>query len=425
MQPIEIEPRGPFEARVRIPGSKSLSARALIAAALADGRSELPGLLYCDDTRYLANALTDLGIAVSMDTDGNTCTVMGTGGEIPVRRGLLFLGNAGTAMRFLAGMLTVGGGQYELDGTERMRRRPIGQLVKALGELGAEIRSTDGYPPVSIGPQRLRGGAVAIPGSPSSQFITSLLMVGPVTNEGVEVQVTGDVVSRPYLDLTCAAMEAFGCPVHVTADPLTFSVRPGWYSARSWPIEADASSASYFFAAAAITGGEVTVDGLGTSSRQGDLAFLDVLASMGCTVTRGTNQITVRGGPLTGVSVDAADFPDMVPTIAAVAIFARGTSEISGVPHLRIKESDRIRSLTTELGKLGAAVEEREDGLVVAGGRELHGRPIDPWDDHRIAMAAAVVGLRVPGVVIENPGVVAKSFPEFFDRLGELGRGEE
>jgi len=234
--------------------------------------------------------------------------------------------------------------------------------------------------------------------------------------------VTGAVVSRPYLDLTVAVMEGFGVKIEVREDPLRFRVAPGRYAGRDYPIEPDASSASYFFAAAAVTGGTATVENLGRGTRQGDAAFVDVLVSMGCRAERTVQATTVRGGPLRGVAVDAAAFPDVVPTIAAVAIFAAGRTEIRGVPHLRIKESDRIASVAAELRKLGAHVEERPDGLAIEGGRRLRGALIDTWNDHRIAMAAAVAGLRIPGVVIAAPGVVDKSFPGFFARWAELGR---
>jgi 3-phosphoshikimate 1-carboxyvinyltransferase len=421
---MEIRPTGPVTGHVRVPGSKSLSARALVTAALADGHSELPGILRCEDTRYLATVLAGLGVGVVLGEEGTTCTVAGTGGTFPVREGRFVVGNAGTAMRFLTALLTVAGGRFELDGDERMRKRPIGPLVEALAALGAEIRSMDGFPPVAIGPRRPRGGTVSVPGSVSSQFISALLLAAPLTEAGLEVRVTGDVVSRPYLELTRATMEAFGCPVEAAGDPLTLSVAPGRYTGRTYAIEPDASSAGYFFAAAAVTGGRITVEGLGTWSQQGDMAFVRVLESMGCRVQLRDRDTTVEGGPLAGVTVNARDFPDMVPTIAAVALCARGVTEITGVPHLRIKESDRIASVAAELGKLGAAIEERDDGLVIHGGGALRGARIDPWGDHRIAMAAAVAGLRVPGVVIEHPEVVAKSFPDFFDRLGALGGKE-
>ena len=418
---IEVHPTGPVNWRGTVPGSKSLSARALLVAALADGTSRLPGLLRCDDTEYLAGALGSLGIEVAFGE--HECEVRGKGGVFPRRHGQLFVGNAGTAMRFLAAALTVAEGTYTLDGSERMRARPIGDLTRTLADLGADVADCGGFPPVTIGPRRLRGGAGTIPGSRSSQFISGLLMAAPYSLEGLELEVTGDVVSRPYLDLTLATMQAFGCTVVCREEPLRFSVPRATYRAGRWPIEPDASSASYFFAAAAVTGGEVTVEGLGGATRQGDAAFVDVLAAMGCRVEKSSGATTVRGGPLRGVRIDAAGFPDVVPTIAAVAIFAAGRTEICGVPHLRLKESDRIASVATELGKLGAGVRERDDGLVIEGGRPLHGAVIDTWDDHRIAMAGAVAGLGVSGVVIAAPHVVAKSFPDFFARFAELGQG--
>jgi len=420
LESVVVKPTGPLDARARVPGSKSLSARALIAAALAEGRSELEGLLRCDDTRYLGHALTELGIVVSFGETGRICTVDGLGGDFPCREARLYLGNAGTAMRFLTGILATAGGDFELDGDERMRRRPIRELVEALSALGARVESTEGFPPVRIGPRELRGGTVSISGARSSQFVSALLLAGPASRDGVEVTVVDRVVSRPYLDLTVHVMDAFGCPVEVKEEPLTFRVAPGRYEPREWPIEPDASSAGYFFAAAAVTGGRVLVEGLKRSSLQGDIAVLDVLERMGCRVTETGEGTAVEGGDLRGVEIDASGFPDLVPTIAAVALFARGTTEIRGVPHLRIKESDRIASVRTEFGKLGAEIGELDDGLVVRGGKKLTGARIDPWNDHRIAMSAAVIGLAVPGVVIENPGAVDKSFPGFFDELAAL-----
>ena len=421
MEKVIVTPTGPVDARVTVPGSKSLSARALIAASLADGRSELEGLLRCDDTRYLGHALTELGIVVSFGETGRVCTVEGLGGDFPCLEARLYLGNAGTAMRFLTGILTTAGGDFELDGDERMRKRPIRELVDALCALGAQVESTGGFPPVRIGPRELRGGRVSISGARSSQFVSALLLAGPASREGVEVTVLEPVVSRPYLDLTVHVMRVFGCPVEVEEDPLVFRTAPGKYEPCEWRIEPDASSASYFFAAAAVTGGRVLVEGLNRSSLQGDVAFLDVLERMGCTITESEEGTAVEGGDLRGVEIDASGFPDLVPTIAAVALFARGTTEVRGVPHLRIKESDRIASVATEFGKLGADIRELDDGLLVRGGSKLSGARIDPWNDHRIAMSAAVIGLAVPGVEIENAGCVDKSFPRFFDTLAALG----
>jgi len=425
MEPKTIKSCGAVKARLRLPGSKSISARALICAALGDGRSELPGFLICDDTRYLAQALTQLGIVVSFGPTGDSCTVEGLGGDVPVRSGELFLGNAGTAMRFLTGVLTVAEGTYDLDGDARMRKRPIGPLVRALCRLGAKVTCEDGYPPVHIEPRRLRGGRVEIEGSLSSQYVTALLLAAPGSRKGVEVRVLEPVVSRPYLDLTVQVMETFGCRVVCFEDPLRFRVAPGRYKAQRFPIEPDASSAGYFFAAAAVTGGEVTVEGLGTQSRQGDTAMVDILASMGCSVEKKPESFTVRGGPLRGISLDARNVPDLVPTVAFVSALAEGKTEIRGVPHLRIKESDRIRSVASELRKLGARVEEKDDGLVVYGGKKLSGAVIDPWGDHRIAMAASVLGLTVPGVVISQPEVVTKSFPDFFKLLEQLAESAQ
>ncbi len=413
-QPVAIHPVERATGSFLVPGSKSLSARSIVAAALAQGTSVLEGCLFCEDTNVLAQAFTGCGIIVSFDEDAAECTVSGLGGDFPSREGRFFLGNAGTAMRFLTAVLTVAEGAYELEGTDRMHTRPIGKLVDALNLAGAAVSASKGCPPVTIGCEHLRGGKVRIPGTESSQFISALLLAAPYSREGLSIEVTGKVVSKPYLDLTCQVMEAFGCSVEISESPLVFSVKPGRYTARTWRVEPDASSASYFAAAAAVTGGSVELMGLGSESKQGDMQFLDVLEQMGCTVEKGPGRTKIEGGALAGVSVDAASMPDMVPTIAAVALFAEGTTEISGVPHLRIKESDRIHTVAVELGKFGPRIEERDDGLIIRGGGKPSGAVIDTWNDHRIAMAAAVAGLKAPGTVIRNPRVVNKSFPGFF-----------
>lgn len=415
MTAMQLTPAGPVSGRFRVPGSKSLSARAIITSALSDGICELPGILRCEDTKHLANALTLCGLMVSFEEETAGCMVQGLAGDFPNRAGQFDLGNAGTAMRFLTAVLTVAEGDYALDGTDRMRKRPIGKLVDGLNTLGADVKCTDGCPPVQIGYTRLKGGAISMAGNESSQFISGILLAAPYSEEGVTLTITGDVVSKPYLDLTCGVMADFGCPVSVAEDPLTFSVPPGEYKHCDWPVEPDASSASYFAAAAAVTGGDVVLEGLGDQSKQGDMACLDVLGQMGCTVTRSADETRIVGGALKGVTVDARDFPDMVPTLAAVAVFADGITEIRGVPHLRIKESDRIKSVATELSRFGARVEELDDGVRIHGGSKLTGAAIETWDDHRIAMSAAVVGLVVPDTVILKPGVVAKSYPDFFE----------
>ncbi len=426
-----------FGGKVLLPGSKSLTNRALLIAALASGRSRLVNVLDCDDSQYLRRALAELGVQIEIEDTPPfyppIWAVTGTGGKFPVREGSFFLGNAGTATRFLTAALTAAEGRYSVDGDHRMRERPIGDLVTALEDLGAEVRAPTGCPPVQIGARPLRGGTVHISGSTSSQYISAILMVSPLATRAVDVLIEGELVSGPYIDLTLRTMNDFGARAWLDSGRADgrpqYHVVPGRdYRAREYFVEGDASAASYFFAGAAITGGTVRVDGVGKESPQGDVRCADVLAEMGCRVKKEPDAITVSGPAtfLNGVDVDCGDMPDVVPTLAVVAAFARGRTRLRGVPHLRFKESDRIASVASELTKIGGDVRELRDGLEVVGslGRDdhqLHGATIDTWGDHRIAMAFSIVGLVVPDVVIADPGVVSKSFPEFFGVLRGLG----
>ena len=424
-----------IDGTVALPGSKSITNRALLMASLASGRSLLRNVLDCEDSRYMVEALGNLGVFVSWDTGRSEVEIQGAGGPYPRRDGSFFCGNAGTTVRFLTAALAASGGTYRVDGSERMRQRPIDGLVRALSELGADVRAPGGCPPVEIGPQALVGGRVGIPGHVSSQFISAVLMASPLAKESVELRVTGELVSVPYIELTLAGMRAFGAIV--TADykradgqPLYRVVAGRGYEGRDYTIEGDASSASYFYAAAALTGSTLRVEGVGKESVQGDARCADVLAAMGCRVNKEHDVVTVtgpRGGmPLNGVDWDCGDIPDVVPTLAVVALFARGRTRLRGVAHLRHKESDRILSVKTELEKLGARVRELSDGLEIEGSlgprpTALKGAAIDTWADHRIAMAFSLAGLLLPDVIIREPHVVTKSFPTFFDALSALG----
>jgi 3-phosphoshikimate 1-carboxyvinyltransferase len=430
IDPADAPPRG----KVRLPGSKSITNRALLIAGLARGESVLENSLFCDDSLHLADALLKLGVLVKKDERGARFTVKGAGGPFPAREATVSLGNAGTATRFLTAALCLSEGSYTVDGDARMRQRPIGELARALRELGADVEAPSGCPPVEIGrrspaprtrSRRLQGGTVTVPGRTSSQFISAILLAAPLARTDVEVLVEGVCVSRPYLDVTLEVMRAFGAEAGVDdgrADGRTaFWARAGrGYFARDYRIEGDASTASYFLAAAAITEGTVRVEGLGKETIQGDARFADVLARMGARVKKDSEAITLTGGPLKGVDEDCSDIPDIVPTLATVALFARGRTRITNVSHLRFKESDRISSVASELRKLGGRVRDLADGLEIEGSR-LHAGQVDPWGDHRLAMATSLIGLRVPGVVISDPGVVAKSFPEYFDALREIG----
>ena len=430
---IEIRPSGPVRGSVRPPGSKSITNRALVCAALAQGRSILTGALDSEDTRVMFEALGQLGIALALDPAERVITVTGCGGKLPATRADVFVDNSGTTARFLAAVLTLGQGIYRLDGAPRMRERPIQDLVDALRALGADVASDQdtGCPPLLVRAAGLAGGVATVRGEISSQFLSGLLLSAPYAAQPIELVVEGELVSKPYVSMTLAVMRDFG--VEVVAKGFTrFHVpndRP--YRGREFAIEPDASAASYFFAAAAITGGEVRVEGLSRASLQGDVAFVDLLEQMGCEVRHEAEAITVRGPALSGeqlrgINCDMNAISDTVQTLAAVALFAEGPTTVTGVPHIRHKETDRLAALATELRKFGAEVEERPDGLRITPPdtpAELHGAAIDTYRDHRMAMSLALVGLRVPGVTIRDPGCVAKTYPEFFDDLMELVAG--
>jgi 3-phosphoshikimate 1-carboxyvinyltransferase len=421
--PIEPWNDAPPNAAVRVPGSKSLTNRALIVAAMADGPSVLAGALDSEDTRVMVESLRRLGIGVEHDAPASTLRVPGCGGSIPADSASLEVANSGTSLRFLAAMLAAGRGTYRLDGTPRMRQRPVADLLAALNGLGADARSDlgTGCPPVTISASGLDGGFAFVKGNVSSQFLSGLLMALPYARDITTVEVQGVLVSQPYVSMTLAVMKEFGVPVE-NRKFRRFDVRPSHYRGREYAIEPDASAASYFFAMAAVLGGTVTVERLGASSLQGDLAFVDVLEFMGCTVAREPGRTTVTGGPLRAVDVDMNAMSDTVMTLGVVALFADGVSRIRNVAHIRHKESDRIAALAVELRKLGAEVEELPDGLVInpPPPDRLRGASIATYDDHRMAMSFAVAGLRIPGVTILDPGCVAKTYPGFWDDLASL-----
>lgn len=420
----------PVDGTVVVPGSKSITNRALPIAALADGESLLTGALFSDDTRYMASALNQLGIPVEADDANQTFRVTGGNGTFPAREADLFIGNSGTSVRFLTALLTLGHGDFRIDGIPRMRQRPIQPLIDALNGLGSRVWSEDatGCPPVRVAADGLPGGTVTVPGDQSSQYFSALLIAAPAARAGIEILVEGDLVSKPYMPMTASVMRAFG--VETELDERTwkrFAVRPGQrYQGRTYRIEPDASNASYFFAAAAVTGGRVRVEGLGAGSTQGDLGFVRVLEAMGATVTvdaDATEVIGPPGGNLRGVDLDLNAMSDTAQTLAAIAPFADGPTTIRGVGHARLKETDRVAALAAELRKLGQVVEERPDGLTI------HPRPIQPadidtYDDHRMAMSFGVATLRAPGIRILDPGCTAKTFPDYFDRLTALATGQ-
>ena len=435
MSRYECQPTsGPLDATVTLPGSKSLSNRALIAAALADGTSLLTGVLLADDTQLMIEALRALGIAITVDEEAPAAEVTGCRGQIPAAEGELFCGNAGTVMRFCAAFVAVGYGRYQLDGIERMRQRPIGSLVEALQTLGTgvEYLGEEGFPPIAVYAKGLRGGRVSFHSPESSQLISGLLLVSPYAARDVFFEVTGELPSVPYVKMTTRLMEQFGVGVLEHYDKTSvrlIAAAPQRYQGVNLSIEPDASNAGYFLAAPAVAGGRVTVRQLGTDSVQGDARFVDVLEQMGCRIERQPEQLTVFGPAgeerLRGVDVDLNDMPDMVQTLAVLALFADGPTTIRNVANLRVKETDRLAALNRELTKLGAKIEEWPDGLRIHPPSRITPAAVDTYGDHRMAMSFALAGLGTSGVVINDPECCAKTFPDFFERFGALtGRAD-
>ncbi|MFH1021868.1 MAG: 3-phosphoshikimate 1-carboxyvinyltransferase [Planctomycetota bacterium] len=423
MKPIRVI--ATFDTAVHLPGSKSYTNRALVAAALATGDSVIDNASFSDDTKVLAAALGKLGMLVTFDDEDRIIRVTGCGGILPVKEAEINLGNTGTAMRFLIPVVAIGSGRYVLDGDARMRERPVGELVKVLRDLGADVKylKAEGFPPVEIR-GGFSGGDAVIPGDTSSQFCSGLLLAAPYGKNDLDLSIEGDLVSRPYVDMTVEVMEHFDATVERDGYEYFHVIGGDEYNGQIFEVEPDASGAAFFLAAAAVTGGRIRVEGLGKDTLQGDVAFSDVLEAMGCAVERKSSATLLKGGDaLTAVEVDMRDYPDLVPPLAIVAAFAQGKTLIRNVAHLRYKESDRLRSLATGLAAIGAHVEELEDGLAIESG-ELHGAEIDPFRDHRIAMAFAVAGLRIPGMVIKDPACVAKSYPGFFDELEKLDQAK-
>jgi len=415
---------GPLNAVVRPPGSKSVTNRALVAAALARGTSNLVGTLDADDTAAMLDCLRGLGIPVgdaSGDSDG-ALRVVGCGGRPPLDGAILDARLSGTTSRFIAPVAALARGTVVLDGADPLRRRPMAALFDALEALGAGIEplGEPGHLPVRItgSPRDVLGGSVEVTGNVSSQFLSALLLSGPCFDDGLTVGVTTDLVSVPYVQLTLDVMTAFGATVDHDDGWRTITVSPGGYRAvERFDIEPDASAASYWAAAAAIAGGSVRIDGLGRTSRQGDVAFIDVLESMGAEVTWSDHDVVVRGvGTLRGVTVDMADISDTAQTLAAVAVFAEGPTTVTGIGFIRGKETDRIAAVVSELRRLGIDASEDPDGFTVRPGPV---RPADvhTYEDHRMAMSFALVGMRAPGVRILDPGCVAKTYPGFWGDL--------
>lgn len=427
MDAIEIQPATrPFDAVVELPGSKSYTNRALLVAALARGQSTITDALASDDTRYMLAALRALGVTVE-ERDAHTYVVTGAGGPFPAREAELFIGNAGTAARFLTAAVALGQGTFTIDGSEAMRTRPIEPLIEGLRQLGVNIASRfdNGCPPVDVHASGLAGGRAVMRGDISSQYFSALLMAAPYAAADVEVAVDGDLVSAPYVTMTLSTMAEFG----VRAERLdesdggdrVFRVPAGQhYEARTYAVEPDASAASYFFCAAAVTGSRLVVPRLGSRSAQGDLGLLEVLERMGCRVEVGEDRIELEGPPqLRAVEADFSQMGDVATSLMAIAPFADGPTTVRGIAQTHYEESDRPVAAATELRRMGIEVEDEWDSVTIQPGMPQPAS-IETYHDHRMAMAFAITGLRAPGIRITNPGTTAKTFPEFFDVLGEV-----
>jgi 3-phosphoshikimate 1-carboxyvinyltransferase len=419
METRTIRPIDRLDAEVTVPGSKSYTARALVIGALASGETILRNPLFSEDTDCMIQGLRSLGVTIRKE--GEALRVAGTNGKLSPSQPVLRLKGAGTAVRFLTALSGLSPVPILIDGNERMRRRPIQDLLDALGPLGIRGRSLNrtGCPPVLIEAGRFEGGRTLLRGEKSSQFLSSILLASPYARKDVMIEIAGELVSRSYVDLTLDIMKEFGADVSHEGYRL-FHVAPRPYQGREYLIEGDLSSASYFFAAAAVSGGRVLVKGINPRTKQGDETLLSILESMGCRVKRGRQEIELIGGRLRGIDADMKALPDSVQTLAVVAAFAEGTTRILHVDHLQYKETDRIAALRRELSKMGIETTEAENGFAVKGGAPRAAR-IETYQDHRMAMAFAVAGLKVPGMVIEDPGCVDKSFPAFWDLMEGLG----
>ena len=424
MNTLTLEPIRKIDGEVNLPGSKSLSNRALLLASLAEGTTKITNLLESDDTRHMLGALKQLGITYTLSEDKTECIVVGNGGAIHCDTPQeLFLGNAGTAMRPLCAALCLGTGHYVLTGEPRMKERPIGHLVDALRQAGANIDylENNGYPPLVIEANGLKGGEVSIDGAISSQFLTALLMAAPMAKNDMHITIIGELVSKPYIDITLDIMKDFGVVV-VNDNYKTFSIQAGqtYKAVETFMVEGDASSASYFLAAAAIKGGTVKVTGIGKNSIQGDVQFVDVLEKMGAEVEWGDTFVSVTRDTLHAIDMDFNHIPDAAMTIATTALFVEGTTTLRNIYNWRVKETDRLHAMATELRKVGAEVEEGEDYLKITPPKQLKHAAIDTYDDHRMAMCFSLLALDEVSVTINEPECTAKTFPTYFDVLKRI-----
>lgn len=424
MEQLTLNPINKINGEVFLPGSKSLSNRALLIAALAKGVTKITNLLVSDDIKHMLNALASLGIEYTLSDCGTECIVVGNNGFFTTEKPLeLYLGNAGTAMRPLCAALAASDGEFILTGEPRMKERPIGHLVDALAQLNADVEylENNDYPPVKINGKALTGDVVTIDGSISSQFLTAILMVAPLINTDTKIEIEGELVSKPYIDITLDIMSRFGVKVqNNNYQSFIVSGNQSYQAVERYMVEGDASSASYFLAAGAIKGGEITVHGVGKLSVQGDKHFADVLEKMGAEVTWNNESITVKGKSLTAVDMDMNHIPDAAMTIATAALFAEGTTSIRNIYNWRVKETDRLNAMATELRKVGAEVIEGEDYISITPPESLKHAEIDTYNDHRVAMCFSLVALSDTPVTINDPKCTAKTFPDYFDKLAQV-----
>ena len=422
---LRLDPIRRISGSITLPGSKSLSNRVLLLAMLSEGETFIENLLDSDDVRRMIDALAKLKILYEEDRPSKKIRVKGEGGRIPVDKAELFLGNAGTAIRPLTAALTLGHGRFVLDGIERMRERPIQDLLDGLNQLGAQVRSIDntGCPPVEIIANGLPGGVTKLSGAISSQYLSAILLTSPYAQTPVEIRIKDHLVSIPYVEMTIRLMNRFGVNVDVSEDFKSFHINApqSYKSPKTYFVEGDASSASYFLAGAAITGGTVTVIGCGTDSLQGDAQFAKIMEMMGAEVQWEANHITVRGsGNLKGIDVDMNEMPDAAMTLAVAALFAKGTTAIRNIYNWRLKETERLKAVSSELKKLGATVEEGEDYIIIEPPEKLLSAEIATYDDHRMAMAFSLAACGEVPITILDPSCVSKTFPDYFDQLSKL-----
>ena len=423
MKQLTLQPIRRVQGEIQLPGSKSMSNRALLLAALAQGTTQVRNLLECDDTSHMLKALGTLGAGIRRSEDDAYCEVTGLGGAFPDSEATLFLGNSGTTMRSLCAAICAGNGRYTLTGEPRMLERPIGDLVDALRRVGAQIEyaGAPGYPPLEITARGLTGGSVSIRGSISSQYLTGMLMAAPMSLAPLTIEVEGELVSKPYVDMTIDMMRRFG--VEVERGGYEWFRLPGgqrYESPGSILVEGDASSASYFLSAAAIGGGTVRVNGVGGDSIQGDIAHADVLRQMGANVSSGADWIEISSGELTGIDADLNHIPDAAMTVAVTALFAEGKTTIRNVRNWRVKETDRLAAMATELRKVGAGVVEGEDYIEITPPAQIRPATIDTYNDHRMAMCFSLAALGDSCITINDPDTVSKTFPDYFERLREI-----